>query len=347
MDNYYYDGTKLLSMKDINGNKPEVFICVGNRTAGKTTYFMRMAFNRWIKKKKKFAILYRFNYELDDCAENIFKDLRTLFFPEYILESEPRSRATYHELFLNHESCGYAITLNNADIIKKKSHLFSDVDLIIFDEFQSENNHYCVDEITKFISVHTSIARGDHKLVRYVPVVMISNAVSLINPYFAELGISERLNNETKFLKGDGFVLEQAYNENAANAQKESGFNKAFSGNKYVAYSSQNIYLNDNMSFIEKPTGKSKYLCTLKYDGTDYAIREYPEIGIVYADTSVDSSAINKIAVTTSDHQINYIMLKKNDFILSNLRFLFERGCFRFKNLKCKEVVLKALSYKS
>lgn len=31
----YYDGTKLLSMTDLNGKKPEIFICTSNRTAGK------------------------------------------------------------------------------------------------------------------------------------------------------------------------------------------------------------------------------------------------------------------------------------------------------------------------
>ena len=27
-ENKYYDGTKLLSMKDINGLKPELFLCI-------------------------------------------------------------------------------------------------------------------------------------------------------------------------------------------------------------------------------------------------------------------------------------------------------------------------------
>ena len=29
----YYDGTKLLSLKDINGNTPELYICTSNRSA--------------------------------------------------------------------------------------------------------------------------------------------------------------------------------------------------------------------------------------------------------------------------------------------------------------------------
>jgi hypothetical protein len=48
----YYDGTKLLSLKDINGNDPEIYICTTNRTGGKTTYFNRLLVNNFIKKKK-------------------------------------------------------------------------------------------------------------------------------------------------------------------------------------------------------------------------------------------------------------------------------------------------------
>ena len=174
---------------------------------------------------------------------------------------------------------------------------------------------------------------------------MLSNPVSIINPYYVEMGISERLTDDVKFLRGDGFVLEQGFVGSASEAQKESGFNRAFSKNSYVAYASECVYLNDNKAFIEKPTGNGRYLATLRYKGTDYGIREYSEQGIIYCDDRPDTSFKNKITVTTDDHEINYVMLKRNDFFLTNLRYFFERGCFRFKDLRCKEAVLKALSY--
>lgn len=341
----YYDGTKLLSMLDANGNKPEIYMCTTNRTGGKTTYFGRLCVNRFFDKNEKFALLYRFNYELDDVAEKFYKDIGSLFFPGTNMTSKRRASGIFHELFINEKSCGYALSLNSADQIKKYSHLFSDVSRIIFDEFQSETNHYCNDEITKFISIHTSIARGQGEQVRYVPVFMLSNPVSLINPYYVEFGISNRLRNDTKFLKGDGFVLEQGFIESASTAQLTSGFNRAFARNKYTAYNTENVYLNDNYSFVESPSGKSNYLCTLRYNGHDYGIREYPELGFLYCDVKADSSFKHKISVTTNDHDVNYVMLKRNDFFLSNLRYFFERGCFRFRDLKCKEAILSALSY--
>lgn len=350
----FYDGTKLLSLKDINGETPEIFICTTNRSGGKTTYFNRLVTKRFLNTGKKFCLIYRYNYELDNVADKFFKDIGRLFFPDKFMRSERRASGIYHELFIGNNSddtkeggrsCGYAISLNSADQLKKYSHLLSDTECMIFDEFMPESNHYCNNEITKFISVHVSLARGNGEQSKYLPVYMISNPVSIINPYYVELGISERLTDQTNFLRGDGFVLEQGYVKSASDAQKMSAFNRAFAGNSYMDYAMESIYLNDNKAFIEKPTGDSRYICTLKYNGKEYALREYSDSGIVYCDDRADTTFKDKIAVTTNDHDINYVMLKRNEYFIANLRYFFERGCFRFKDLKCKEVVMKALSY--
>ena len=341
----FYDGTKLLSLKDINGNKPEIYIVTSNRSAGKTTFFERMLTNNFKKRGEKFMLLYRYNYELDDCAEKFFKDINGLFFKGDVLQSRRRASGIFHELFLNDKSCGYAVSINSAEVLKRYSHMFSDTSTMFFDEFQSENNKYCSREIEKLLSIHTSVARGQSKQVRYVPLIMCSNPVSIINPYYAALGISARLRENTKFLKGDGFVLEQGFNNTASLAQKESAFNRAFSTSQYVQYSAEAVYLNDNKSFIERITGKHRYLCTLCYNGKHYSIKEYVDEGIIYCDDKADLDFPTKIAVTTDDFKINYIMLKKNSTLISALKIYFERGLFRFKNLSCKECIFNLLSY--
>lgn len=348
----YYDGTKLLSLKDINGEQPEIYACTTNRSGGKTTWFNKHCVNKHLKGLGKFGLIYRFNYELDNVADKFFKDIGRLFFQEYYMKSDRRANGIYHELTMFRGEtdkigtpCGYALTLNSADQIKKCSHFFSDIDRMVFDEFQSETNHYCSDEITKLLSVHKSVARGAGQQRRYVPVFMLSNPVSIINPYYVEWNVAARLREDTKFLRGDGFVLEQGWVEGAANAQEGFGFERAFSRNKYTLYSNQGVYLNDNKAFIERPTGKSRYIVTLKYNGVDYAIREFAEDGIIYCDDRPDRTFTSKICVTTEDHNVNYVMLKRNEMFLANMRYFFDNGCFRFKDLKCKEAVLKALSY--
>lgn len=341
----YYDGTKLLSMLDASGQKPEVYLACGNRSTGKTTYFNRLVVNRFLKKKSKFALIYRFSYELDDVADKFFKDIRQLFFSGYRMTSEKRAHGMYRELILNDIPCGYAICLNQADTIKKQSHMFSDVDCMLFDEFQSETNKYCSDELTKFISIHVSVARGGGKQVRYVPVYMLSNTVTMLNPYYVAMGISSRLRADTKYLRGDGFVFEQSFNESVADAQKMSGFNRAFSRSDYIGYAAENVYLNDNNTFIEKPEGSSRYQMTLRFKRKNFAVRLFPELGIVYCDDRPDMTFPLKISITTDDMDINYVSLKENFAAVETFRWYFNHGSFRFKNLECKEAILKMLSY--
>ena len=348
----YYDGTKLLSMKDLNGNRPEIFIVTSNRSGGKTTFFSRMAINGFLKKKyRKILWLYRFKYEITTgVSDKIFKDLHSLFFHNRNMIDKGICGGVMRELYLTcgehmPQPCGYAVSINDADELKKWSHMLSDVDLVIFDEFQSENNHYADNEIRKFQSLHTSIARGNGEQVRYVPVIMISNPVTIINPYYIAMGISHRLQENTKFLRGVGFVLEQGFNKSASDAQKMSLFNQAFANSLYGQYASEGIYLNDKKVFIEKPKGHNRYVCTLKYKDKNYGIRHYIDENLFYCDESYDINCQNKIACTTNDHAINYTMLKTNTFTIMQLRQYFECGMFRFKNLLCKECVMVAVSY--
>ncbi len=334
-----------MSLRDIDNKKPEIYICSTNRSAGKTTYFSRLLVNRFINKGEKFALIYRFNYELDDCANKFFNDIRTLFFHGYEMTSVKKARGIYHELLLNEDHCGYALSLNSADQLKRYSHLFNDVAAMLFDEFQSETNHYCSGEVEKLISLHTSIARGQGKMSRYVPVYMLGNRVSLLNPYYAAMGIAERINSKTTFLKGSGFVLETSVNDSARCAQQDSQFNRAFIDSAYVDYMSSGKYLLDDTAFVENIDGKSTYVATLKYGDKNFAIREYMEQGVVYVDTRPDMSYPIKISAGSAEHAPNYVMLSSSRWLIDKLRYLFERGCFRFKNLECKHAIINALKY--
>lgn len=44
-----------------------------------------------------------------------------------------------------------------------------------------------------------------------------------------------------------------------------------------MKYSTEAVYLNDNYSFVETMQGKCKYVCTLRYMGKEYGIKEFVE----------------------------------------------------------------------
>lgn len=349
----YYNPSKLLNMKDLDGNTPEIFICTTNRTGGKTTAFTDVVVDNFLCKEKynfkclkkggKFMFLYRFTSELKHLGDKIFKDVGELFYPESVMRSV-NYNDEYVELFLDDKSCGYAVSINSPDKVKRNSHLFSDTCVMILDEFQSESGKYCSNEVESVISIHTSIARGQGKQSRYVPLILIGNPVTILNPYYVALGITDRIKDDTRFMRGHGFVMEYSLIESASSAQKESAFNRAFSANKYMAFNTENVYLNDSKTFIEKPSGKSNYIATIRYNRKNFAIREYPECGYLYCDMKADTTFPTRISVTTDDLLPNYIMMKKNDFLISNFRYYFQRGAFRFKDLQCKQAVTSMLS---
>ena len=350
----FYDGVRLLSMKDLDGNKPTFLICTSNRTAGKTTYYNRYFINRFLKYKEKFMLMYRYKTELSDVAEKFFKDIGGLFFSDWIMITKSKAQGAFHTIYLSSKKdpeaepieCGYAVPINGADALKKYSHEFSDVQRVMFDEFQPEDKGtYCPNEVNKFLSIMTSVSRGQGKQYRFVQCFLIGNSVSILNPYYIRMGITERLRDDTKFLRGHGWVLEQGFNEGASQAMLESGIAKAFPDSAYVAYAAEGVYLNDSKTFIERPAGRTRYIATIRYQDVDYAIRECTDAGLLYCDKSIDASYKFKLAVTTPDHNINYIILKQHDRFISQMRDFFEKGCFRFKDLQCKDAVLKLISY--
>ena len=342
-----YDGTKLLSQLDINGRKPELYLSTTNRSSGKTTWFNRYCVKRFLKHGEKFMLLYRFDYELDQVADKFFKDIQTLFYPTHEMTEKKRAKGKYLELFLDGKSCGYVLSLNTKpDTIKKLSHFFSDTQRILFDEFQSETGQYAQDEVSHFLSILASVGRGAGQQVRYVPVYMIANFITLLNPYYIHLGIADKLQESTNFYRGDGFVLEQSFYQEVADAQADKGIFRAFKNAEYSKFLKSKVYLNDDQTFISAPAGKGRYLCTIYNAGEAFGIREYPADGVVYCSRSADKTFKTQIAVTTADMDVNIVSLRQHQFLIMILRKYFDAGCFRFENQSCKSVIFKLLSIK-
>jgi len=156
----YYNPQKILSLKDLEGKEPAIYIITTNRCAGKTTAFLIKALRDFKKNKKQVAFLYRFSYELNSVNE-IFKDVLSIY-PSLGKETKTFSHAKglFYEITLDDEPLGFALSLTNTDALKKYSPLFADVDSIIFDEFQSEKGKYIPKEVEKFQSLYISVARG-------------------------------------------------------------------------------------------------------------------------------------------------------------------------------------------
>lgn len=341
-----YDGTKLLSTLDLRGQTPAIYLCTTNRGGGKTTWFSKKLVDDYLSSGMKFGIIYRFKYELGECSDKFFKDLQVLFFEGHTMTHKIRCDGTFAELFLDDKSCGYALPLNAASKLKNYSHYFSDIDQMMFDEFQPEDGVYCSKEVKKFHSLHQTVDRGRGQAVRGVPVYMISNSVTLINPYYFAFGIAGRLQKDTRFIRGDGWVMEQGFIKDVYNVMKLSAFERCFVNNDYIDMGKNGKHLQDNENFIiNRPSEPFRYYCTLIYQNKLFSLKVYDTLGFIFCDVGGDIHYKYKIAVDDDSHD-NDTRLAHNFKLIEYLRDNYNNGSFRFLNLEAKNCILRLIRYR-
>lgn len=303
MRSYYYDISPLLSKRDSRGEKPEIFMAVTNRLGGKTYAFSRLLLRRYLKDGKPRGLLIRWNGQLRSRAGSFALD---------VMQKDPAMRGhSLHAMPMDGicyairmddrpDPCIYVMAINDAEKIRENSARFSEIQEYYMDEFQAETDGYVPQEIKKFQSIHTSIARGGQGHTRYVPVYMASNAASKINPYFVAFGIHKKPVGKQEFINGPGWVLQQCVIESARDELQESGFNQAFEDQEYGAFASNNEYLLDDSRFIGKiPIINGKQMAILESRAGKYGLWQLPG-GVYYISPKHDPSGLFRVAVDRS-----------------------------------------------
>ena len=346
VENLFYNGSRLINQKDINGLVPAYFIVDGNRSDGKTTWFVRMLLNRFKKGRiRKFMIVKRFKYQLPNTDEKLFKLVHERWFKSDQLSSKKREQGQYLELFFNNKACGYVVDVNSAFKLKDISQYFTDTDAIFMDEFQALE--YADDEIKKFHTLITSVCRGLDQPSRYVPVYMCCNHISSLNPYYKAWGVSSQVDQMQKgFIRGDGFVIERDFNEKVAAIQADSAMNRPFKNSDIYQHSVNNTSFIDNYNFVEKlRTGKFDYICNIIVDKQYISLRrvyDIPGVNYYFSD-QVNKSHNTNFVIKSNDHDQDTFLLKRNIQFLMAMKNQFDHGFVRFSSLEVKEKAFEFL----
>lgn len=338
----FYNPNRILSLRDLDGKAPElVFVC-GNRTAGKTFAFKRLLVRRFLAGKGKFVVFVRFIDDIPQVAAGFFADVGPICFPRHTLEQRPILHGKAAELFLDGRSCGYVIALNDPERIKRNSALFADAEAGFLDEFMSETGKYVPNELFKFNSIRLSIARGGARGVhaRPFPVYLCSNNVTILNPYFEYYRIAERLQNKTKFLRGHGWVLEQTFNQAAADAIRE---NFQTVGADELAYAAGNEYLLDTRAFVSKMPGAKTCTAIIRYAGREYSIWS-GLYEIYFISYKLKGTSRLVIALDNKSHDEGTVFLGRSHPYFKALRRAYDAGKIRFESQGAKSAFLAAMS---
>lgn len=337
----YFEAHPVTDFKDINGETPEIMLVDGNRTGGKTTAFSKMLVEDFLNNGKKFFLIYRYRNELPNVAEAFFKDIKVLFFEDHEMTAESQASGAFYSLFIDGVSCGYASSLSMVGKLKKFSHIFSDVENMFFDEYQDENNIYLPDEVNKLMSLHTTVARGRGKAVRFVPLYMASNSISIFNPYYTALGITAKINSKTKVLKGEGFILLRLIIKDVAEAQKNSAFNRAFSNSGYLDSSIDNAFLNDDSFNVVKQSNYKFVLFVYYCAGELYSCYRNPD-GTMYVKKGGDKNVNPCFGALLSDRGDNVSFIR-NTAYWSYCRRVYQEAMIYFETVEAKHTFLQLI----
>lgn len=304
------------------------------RGGGKTYGSLKYCISQFLKAKDKgnvwqFLYVRRYKTELEKLTimrnGRLFKAVE-IEFEGHLLKAES------NVLYCDGDVMGYAQALNTASLLK--SDAFPNVNLIVFDEFIIDNTgayHYLKDEVTKFLDLYETVARG-----RDVPVFFLSNAVSITNPYFDFFHLNKPIGDIQRF--GKEILVENFISEELSNERKKSRFGSIINDTEYMDYAFDNKWLLDNEDFIERKNKRCDYFLTIRYKDNWLGIWIDRLQWLFYISNDVDLQYPLKYSATTDDHKPNIMLFKAGKKLpwLKQLMNAYENGCVRYESMKLK-----------
>jgi hypothetical protein len=330
----YYDPNKMLSYNRI------LNCVIGARGIGKSYGLKKYVTNRAIKYGKQFIYLRRYKDELKKII-NFFNDIKDEF-PNHDLRVKGRQFfvADKNEVDekgkLHYKLIGWAIPLSAWQ--SEKSNAYPDVETILFDEFirEKDNSGYIPNEVPALLNLMDTVFRGRDN----VRCVCLSNAVSVVNPYFLYFNLIPDI--DKRFNAYPSILIEIPDSKDFSNERRKTKFGQLIDGTEYADMSLDNEFINDSSVFVEKRTKASKFVFGVVYKGMTMGVWVDNVEGLMYLSQDYDPSCRYIFALSKDDLSDNTMLITgwKQNYYLKKLVGSFINGYLRFDNQ-----VLRNLGY--
>ena len=331
----YYDGNKLLSY----GNN--INFCLGQRSVGKSFYFKKYVLHHYFKTKKKFIIVYRYDSDIELKGDNYLNNVIDAKYNNYSIKLQN----LYEYILINKKTkkkkiIGYAISISK--MARLNSADFSDVDIILFDEFITIDDKLIggktnpLKEANILINFYQTVARGYNKAIRDVKLIFISNTVTISNPYFVFFELDKKIRIGQSYInfKNKNITVEFTKNESITTEIKKSQFYKNIENTKYADFAIANDFYLDNNNFIIKKLKNKKPLFNFICDNKTYTLYESKKWYLFSDDASNDKNIIDTITITDQDFKPQYkkILAFKKSKIYSEIIKMYENNYLYFNS---------------
>lgn len=257
-ENTYYNGMKLKSNTDC-----DILQSIGARGCGKTTWWIAWFILDFIDNGKQFTHLVRYKDDLKE-KDIFFNDVQYLFFNDFEFKIEGDKGFIRLKKKKQNKNEGWEWMCLFKCISRSKTLKgtnYPQMYNILFDEFQIDTtdrrlNKYITGELKYFGNIVQSLKRTRKGIV-----VMLSNAVSITNPYFNKWGITPeackivKRKLKTKVLDEEFETRIACESVDASNYLQIAVKSQAAKISMICGLSESDIenqYMNDNDDFIRK-----------------------------------------------------------------------------------------------
>lgn len=324
----YYDTSKILSYSRL------LSFVIGARGFGKTYGFKKFVINQFIKHGYQFIYLRRYKSEFSKVK--FFFDAVKKEFPQHKFEVKGRT------FYINDKIAGWGIPLSSWQ--SEKSTEYPDVATIIFDEFIREKDmgRYLPNEPRALLNFTDTVFRlRDGAQNR---IICLSNAVTIVNPYFVFFGLIPDKNKEF-YTKGE-CVVQIADSTDFVEERKQTRFGKLIAGTEYAEMALNNEFTGDNYTFVAKRTKDSNFLFAITYDGLTFGV--WHDNNYMYMSQQYDMYTKNHFAIRNEDmtEDTKLCINANSHYYLKKFLSAFNKGLLRFDNLKIRGIgydILKRL----
>lgn len=330
-NNIFYDAHDLLTYNRLNN------LVMGVRGHGKTYCFTSRCLALGIKQKDiSFVVLVRYKEDIKTIKDCWWEgcDYETLF-PNYTFMS--KNNIIYANNGLEQFPIGEFIALSTYMRAKRKPR--PKVKIIFFDECLNEENDYLKNEITAYLSVCDSVIRNRSDVRCY----LVSNHISVINPYFNYFGFNQFGKRFTRGLHDS--ILEFTDSVDFVKFREGTKLGASIKDTQYGDYALLGHMLLDDTSNVSPlPSGQCKHQFNIALEGQ--LLEVCMMLNILYVRKSKDYTAIAftpyvddavKCGAVYTTKKLNHYDLIVNKFLQDEIMY---------ETLEIKNAIINFIKFK-
>ena len=307
---------------------------VGVRGHGKTYHYTDKCIKIGLEQKDiSFVVLVRYKEDIKEIKDGWWSIVEHLY-PDYQFYS--KRNIIYAKSTLETFPIGEFVALREYMRVKRKPR--PKVRIIFFDEFLNEENDYLKNEIKAYLSICDSIIRNRSNVRCY----LVSNHISVINPYFNYFGIYQL---GKRFTRGQhDSILEFTDSEQFVEYRKTTKFGSSIADTEYGEFALAGKMMLDDMSNVSKvPDGETHHQFNLILEGKPLEVCMVSNL--MYIRKNRDSTAI-AYTPYVDDAVLGAVFCTKNlnhfDFIVS--KFMSDE--IMYETLEIKNTIINFVRFK-